>query len=167
MKTTRFALLLSACSLLSFSTAGCAEKAKVTETTLPVIKPVAVATDTPDAPAADAPAAASARWSELKGFTYDQRDLFLAGLKGLEARVDAQITELTAKRAAMDANNTSTQAWDFAMKEMGNARTSLISTSGDMAKATRETWDQQKDKVGLAWVQTQDAYAKVLSSTTK
>jgi hypothetical protein len=35
-----------------------------------------------------------------------------------------------------------------------------------MAKASRETWDQQKDKVGLAWVRTQDAFAKVKASTT-
>ena len=66
----------------------------------------------------------------------------------------------------MDANNTSTEAWDFAMQEVGNARTNLTSTSTDLTKATRETWDQLKDKVGLAWVRTQDAYAKVKASTT-
>ena len=165
MKSTRFFPLLSACSLLAFSTAGCAEKAKDMEPTLPVVKPVAVAS--PATPAADAPAAKAAPWSELKGCTYDQRELFLSGLKGLAGRVDAQITELVTKRASMDANNTSTKDWDFAMKEMGNARTTLISTSSDMAQATRDTWDQQKDKVGLAWVHTQDAYAKVNASTTR
>ena len=165
MKNTRFFPLLTACSLLAFSTAGCAEKAKDAENTLPVIKPVAVAT--PETPSAQAPVAAAARWSELKGYTYDQRESFLAGLKDLESRVDAQISELVAKRAAMDASNTSTKDWDFAMKEMGNARTTLISTSTDMTKTTRENWDQQKDKVGLAWVHTQDAYAKVVASTTK
>ena len=167
MKSNRLASLLTVFSLAAFSTAGCAEKAKETETTLPVVKPVAAATVTPVAPVVESPAVVTALWSELKGYNYDQRDLFLTGLKGLENRVDAQITELVAKRAAMDASNTSTKDWDFAMKEMGNARTTLISTSDDMTKATRETWDQQKDKVGLAWVRTQDAYAKVMASTTK
>lgn len=120
----------------------------------------------PANPAADEPVVAAASWSELKGYTYDQRELFLAAIKGLEGRVDAQITELADKRATMDANNTRTKEWDFAMQEMGSARTNLISTSEDMAKATRDTWDQRKDRVGLAWVRTQDAYAKVKASTT-
>ena len=166
MKTTHFALLITACSLLPFSTAGCAEKAKVTDTTLPVVKPVAVAPATPDAPVAEIPEVATASWSDLKGYTYDQRDLFLSSLKGLEARVDAQISELAAKRAALDASNTSTKDWDLTMKEMGEARTSLKSTSDDMAKASRENWDQQKEKVGVSWTRTQDAYSKVKASTT-
>lgn len=167
MKSSRLISCLTVLNLLAFSTAGCAEKAKVTETTLPVVKPSVVATATPDASVAESPAVATARWSDLKGYTYNQRDLLLTGLKSLEARVDAQITELVAKRAALDASNISTKDWDFAMQEMVNARTNLKSTSADLAKATRDTWDQQKDKVGLAWVRAQDAYAKVKSSTTK
>jgi hypothetical protein len=159
MKTNRFACFLTVFSLTAFSTAGCAEKAKPAEAALPV-KPAAAAT--PPA-AAEVP---TTSWSDLKDYTYDQRDLFLTGLKGLEARVDAQITQLGVKRAALDASNTSTQAWDLAMKEMSEARTSLKSTSEDMAKATRENWDQLKEKVSVAWTRTQDAFSKVQSSTT-
>ncbi|HET7536483.1 MAG TPA: hypothetical protein VFJ90_08520 [Candidatus Didemnitutus sp.] len=36
----------------------------------------------------------------------------------------------------------------------------------ELAKAGPETWNQQKDKVGLAWVRTRDAHGKVKSSTT-
>jgi hypothetical protein len=117
-------------------------------------------------PAADAPAGPTDLWPALKDHTFDQRDAFFTGLQGLEARVDAQISELVAKRAAMEAANTNTQAWDFAMQEMGRARTTLLSTSADMLKADRDNWDQQKEKVGLAWERTQDAYAKVKASTT-
>lgn len=120
----------------------------------------------PANPDAAEPASPADRWPELKGYTFDQRDLFVAGLKELEARVDAQISELVAKRATMEASNTTTKEWDFAMQEMSRARTNLKSTSDDMTKAARTNWDQQKDKVGLAWVQTQNAYAKVKSSTT-
>jgi len=171
MKTNRLASFVTAFGLVAFTTGGCAEKAKTAESSVPAAKQVAAVPAPAPAPAPadptpDTPEVAFARWSELKGYTYDQRDLFLAGLKGLEARVDALITELVAKRAVMAASNTSTKEWDFAMQEMGSARTNLKSTSADMTRASRETWDQQKDKVGLAWVRAQDAYAKVKSSTT-
>ncbi len=171
MKTNLLAPLVAAFSLVAFSTAGCAEKAKPAETVLPPVKAVAPAAAPTSLAAAPVAAPANpdvppANWMDLKDFTYEQRVSFLAGLKGLETRVDGQISELVAKRAAMAASNISTKDWDFAMKEMGNARTNLRSTSDEMAKASRETWDQQKDKVGLAWVRTQDAYAKVKASTT-
>ena len=59
-----------------------------------------------------------------------------------------------------------TKDWDFAMKEMIDARLYLKSTGEVLAKAMPETWNQEKDKVGQAWVRTQEAYAKVKSSTT-
>lgn len=117
-------------------------------------------------PVADDTSGATNLWTALKTHTFDQREAFLLGLQGLEARVDAQISELAAKREAMAASNTSTQDWDFAMQEMERARTTLLSTSADMVKADRDNWDQLQDKVGLAWVWTQDAFAKVKASTT-
>jgi hypothetical protein len=121
---------------------------------------------TENPPVTDLPSSHTNLWSGLKTQSYDQRDVFLTGLQQLETRVDDQISELVIKRAAMEAQNTSTMDWDFAMQELGRARTTLLSTSADMAKADRNDWDQLKDKVGLAWVWTQDAYAKVKASTT-
>ena len=145
MKTNHFASLAAACLFATFPAMA-----------------LAAAPDT--APAAPAPA--PVQWTDIKDYTYDMRVSFLDGLKGLEIRVDEQISELAAKRATMDAANTSTKDWDFAMQEMTNARTELKSVNAEMAKASRENWDQQKNKVGLAWVRTQDAFAKVKSSTT-
>ncbi len=166
----RFTPLVIALGLVAFSTAGCAEKAKTAPAdssppAAPAVSAPAPVNTTPVATPAE-PVAAPVQWADLKTATYDQRISFLAGLKSLAIQVDAQISELAAKRAAMAASNTSTKDWDFAMQEMSSARTNLISTSAEMAKASRETWDQQKDKVGLAWVRTQDAYAKVKASTT-
>jgi len=93
------------------------------------------------------------------------RAQFFAGFTRLEARVDDQIRRLTARRAAMT-STTDTREWDFAMKEMGDARTYLKSMGAELRTATPETWNQQKDKVGQAWVRTQDAYGNVKSSTT-
>jgi hypothetical protein len=109
--------------------------------------------------------AASAQWSDIKDVTYDARAQFFVGLKRLEAKVAAQCNELTTKRASMK-STTDTKAWDFAMKEMNDARTFLKSVGDEAAKASAETWNQQKDTVGKAWERTQAAYDKVKSSTT-
>jgi hypothetical protein len=153
MKTNSlFPLLAAAFCFVVLNRAGCAEKETPTGAT-------------PPADNAPLPAPAGVQWSDIKDRTFDQRDLFFAGLKHLEARVDEQITELTAKRATMK-GITDTKEWDFAMKEMVNARSALRSTGEVLAKAGRETWDEEKDRVGQAWVRTQDAFAKVKSSTT-
>jgi hypothetical protein len=157
MKTNRFTnLVTAAIGLAAFSTAGCAEKERSAETAPSPAKAEASRT---------VPPAAAARWSDIKDCTYETRAEFFAGLTRLEAKVDDQIRELTAKRATMD-GKTNTQDWDFAMKEMENARTNLKSMGEELHKAPPETWDEQKDKVGQAWVRAQEAYGKVKSSTT-
>jgi hypothetical protein len=109
--------------------------------------------------------AASAQWSDIKDVTYDARPQFFAGLKRLESKVNAQCNELTTKRASMK-STTDTNAWDFAMKEMSDARSFLKSVGEELGKASSETWNQQKETVGQAWERTQVAYAKVKSTTT-
>ena len=119
----------------------------------------------PSPPAATADA--TGLWTDIKNDTYDLREHFFSGVKLLQARVDAQISELNAKRAAMDRDKgTDIKAWDFAMKEMGNAHSYLLSMGEEATKAPRDSWDQQREKVGQAWLRTQDAYDKVKASTT-
>ena len=158
MNTIRFTKIITAAfSLAALVTTGCAEKAKTDETALPSVTDQAATTVSPSD--------TGTRWIDLKDHTYDSRAQFFAGLKQLEARVDRQIAELTAKRAAMP-STANTKDWDFTMKEMVNSRSYLKSMGEVLAKATPETWNQEKDKVGLAWVRTQEAYAKVKASTT-
>lgn len=109
--------------------------------------------------------ASSTQWVDIKDYTFAQRDSLLTGLAGMLARVDAQTEELKTKRAAMAAS-TRTSDWDFAMKEVHNARANLKFACDELGKATPETWDQQRDRVGQAWERTQNAYAAVRSSTT-
>jgi hypothetical protein len=144
MKTTRLLrLFVTAISSATLSTVGCAQK------------------ENPAASAEVAPA----KWSDLQDLSYDARPQFFAGLKQLEHAVDRQIAELSARRAAMKSTR-DTKAWDFAMKEMGNARSYLKGMGAEAAKATVETWPQQKEKVGQAWMRTQAAYDSVKTSTT-
>ena len=144
----------------ALATTGCAENDKKADAALPPDKTAA-----PAAPTPPPPDTGTADWSDIKGCTYDQRDKFFAGLKNLEARVDGQIAELAAKRATMR-GVTRTQEWDFAMKEMTDARAYLKSTGEVLAKTAAPSWTEQQDRVGQAWVRTQDAFAKVKASTT-
>jgi hypothetical protein len=174
MKTNHCTNLVTlAFSIAAFSTAGCTAKEKVAEAPVPPAKDVAAAAVTTTMPgptttdqvAATANPAAAAKWGDLKDYTYEQRAQFFAGLSRLEAGVDVQVAELTVKRGAMK-STTDTQGWDFAMKEMEDARSALHSIGTELNQATAATWDQEKDKVGQAWVRTQEAYDKVKSSTT-
>ncbi|WP_414662914.1 hypothetical protein [Horticoccus sp. 23ND18S-11] len=145
--------------------AGCAEKSPRTAAAAP---PLAAPTTAPagGAPAVarpnDSPAADSAgvTWASLRSSDFEARSRFLAGFKQLEARADEQMNELSNKRAAM-ASNADTRNWDFAMKEMNDARSDLRFMGEEMAKATAQTWDQQKEKAGVAWLRCRTAYDKV------
>lgn len=164
MKTPRFTHFLAAAIGLSlFSNAGCAPK----ETNARASAQPAAPDSTALAPIATtvAPGIPSVNWTDLKDLGFDARAQFLAGAKALEASVDVQLGELAAKRATMK-GNPNVKDWDFAMKEMNDARTYLKSTGQELGKATAETWVQQKEKVGQAWARTQEAYAKVRASTT-
>ncbi len=175
MKTDRFTnLAVAAFSLAVFSNAGYADGEKMA---LAPVRPsmavitIAVADPVPgpaavvQAPPPASPVVAASEWGDLKDYTFDMRAQLLAGIKQLEAKVDGQIRDLVAKRATMK-GLTGTKEWDFAMKEMQDARSNLLSAGEELSKATQETWDQAKEKVGQAWVRTQEAYAKVESSTT-
>lgn len=106
------------------------------------------------------------RWTDIKDHPFGKRADFMAGLARLREKVDAQVAELTAKRASMLDLSVDTKEWDFNMKEMNAARSYFNAVSDELRKATPETWDQGKEKAGQAWVRTQEAYDKVKSSTT-
>jgi hypothetical protein len=147
--------LALAIGLAALADAGCAEKDRIADTASPPIK---------EAPAA-ASDAVDVRWSEIKNLSHDERASFLLGFHRLQVRLDEQISELKSRRDAMksDAN---TKDWDFAMKELINARSYLSGTGELAAKATPDSWAQDKERVGQAWVRSQNACAKVKASTT-
>ena len=164
MNTNRFTRIFAAVvGLTAFSTAGCTEKTTPGDGSSPAIK-----AEVPERPAdATAPAAVAGnvQWTDIKHHPFDRRDVVMAGLTGLEAKVDEQVKALQAKRASMKAS-TDTQRWDLAMKEMLDAQAYLTAMVIELGQSTREFWDQNKDKVGRAWDRTQDAYGKVKASTT-
>jgi hypothetical protein len=175
MNTHRFTrLMIAAFGLAAFSSAGCTEKGPAADASLPPAKDAASTTvtttvpgpaDTIQAKIVASPNIAIPQWTDINVCTYDERARFFAGLDKLEARLDREIARLTAKRSGMK-STANTQEWDFAMKEMEDARSNLKSMGEELRKASPEIWGQEKDKVGQAWSRTQDAYDKVKSSTT-
>lgn len=117
---------------------------------------------------APSPGLTASTWDAIDDCTYDTRAQFFVGLSQLEATVDRQVGELTAKHAAMKpmAKAIDYTSWDLAMKEMQNARSYLQATATELSKATPDTWNQEKDKVGQAWARTQDACEGVILSMT-
>lgn len=176
MNTNRFTrIIASVVGLFAFASAGCAEKATPGDGGTPALKqdvtanpaPAAAVATTPSSPteAKAAVVATNVRWADLKNHPFDSRELLMTGLVGLEAQVAEQVKALKAQRTGMKAS-TDTQKWDLAMKEMLDAQAYFAAMVIELGKSTREFWDQNKDKVGLAWVRTQDAYGKVKASTT-
>lgn len=91
----------------------------------------------------------TARWSDIKNDTYDQRAHFAAGLAHLSDRLNSEIRMLNAKRAGM---TTDTKEWDFAMKAVEDSRALLTGRMNELGQATTpETWAEAKDNVGDAW----------------
>ncbi|HVU18901.1 MAG TPA: hypothetical protein VHD32_18495 [Candidatus Didemnitutus sp.] len=107
----------------------------------------------------------SPSWTKIADCNYDARGRFFTGLQDLEAKADAQIRELDAKRRAMP-STVDTKDWDFQMKNMVEARAYLKDMDSELRKAGPDTWDEQKARVGYAWDRVQDAYAQVKASTT-
>lgn len=162
MNTNRSTYLLAALGLAVLTAAGCAEKDRTASTTTaPHTSPSA----TMHGAIADTGALAASTWTSIKDATFATRPMFVTGVTSMEAELDNQIATLARKRAAVAAS-TDTTNWDLAMKELDTARASLKSSSEELGKATADTWSQAKDKVGQAWVRTQDAVAKVKASTT-
>ena len=109
---------------------------------------------------------ASVEWGDIKDVTFARRAEFFSGANLLEARAEMQILELNAKRTAM-AGGAETKDWDFEMKTMKDARSYLKSMVEESRLSTSETWAAKREKVGLAWARTQDAYSRVRLSTTR
>jgi len=103
-------------------------------------------------------------WELIKDWGYAQRADFIASLSRLAERVDEQTRALSSKRDHL--TEASAKDWDFAMKELEAARSDLQSKVTDLSKARAETWNDARDKVGIAWQRVQDAFDKVKSSTT-
>lgn len=102
-------------------------------------------------------------WATIKDYPYEKRADFIAVFSRMVAKFDDDLRALNAKRATM---TNDTKEWDFAMKELNNARSDVQSKITDLSKSSNETWIEQRDRLGVAWDRALTAYKAVASSTT-
>lgn len=121
----------------------------------------AATSSTSDAAVAGSDATTS-QWRAIKDDTFDMRAQYLAGLQGIEAKMDDQIAALTASNTATNGSASSNST--TAMKKLTDAQTNLKSLNDEVNNATVDNWSQEKDKVAQALRQTRDAYRNVQSS---
>lgn len=167
MKTNRFIyLIFAAFIVVTFSLPGYAEKPPASVAILPPTNGVIAISVTEtslensaQSVTADERSAAPSQWIDIKNFTVDQRKEFFVGLEKLETIVNRQINELTARRAATKVPAERNEL-DLVIQNMDSARFFLAAMGELLVKSTPQTWEKQKLKVGLAWVKTQEAYAK-------
>jgi len=179
MKIARFSTpLVAAVGLISVLSSGCRDKTAAPEPQATQVQPTPEQTvpgqpaEPIARPAQNVPIAvqsvsdqAAASWVAIKDFTFDQRADFIAGAGRLQAMLASQIAELNAKRASMP-STADTKDWDFAMKEMNDSQNYLKSMIDEAARATPDTWAEEKDKVDQAWQRAQEAFDKVKITTT-
>jgi hypothetical protein len=114
--------------------------------------------------ATDALAAVPDAWTTIQYFTYDKRQDFTAIFTRMVAKLDDEIRALNAKRETM---TNDTKNWDFAMKELNNARSDVQSKLTELSRATTpETWVEARDRLGVAWDRALTATSAVKASTT-
>jgi hypothetical protein len=163
MKTLRSLILLfpAALGAVSMLSTGCSAQEKKDDAQTFAVSPATIAIE---AAATAAAVTASDSWDLVKDYTYDQRGAFAAGLGHMIERMDAAIVRLQARRTTLP--QTSVKDWDFAMKELDDARSDLRFQVNALDKATPDTWNDVKDTLAQAWQRTKDAFDKVRTSTT-
>lgn len=103
-------------------------------------------------------------WQNIQYYSYEKRQEFTAVFARMVTKLDDDIRALNEKRAAM---KNDPRAWDFAMKELNNARADVQSKLTELSRAnTNETWTEARDRLGVAWDRAQSAIQSVRRSTT-
>lgn len=111
------------------------------------------------------PVAAPVQWADIRDCPSEMRERFFAGFQQLEALVNRQIEELAARSTVDHAPGAAPAELDLALSEMRTARFFLLITADALRRATTQTWDQQKAKVGLAWTKSQEVYQQLKART--
>jgi hypothetical protein len=103
-------------------------------------------------------------WQNIQYYPYEKRSDFNAVFTRMVAKLDDDIRDLNAKRATM---KNDTRDWDFAMKELNNARADVQSKLSELSRTTNaDTWAEARDRLGVAWDRALTAVRNVQTSTT-
>jgi hypothetical protein len=113
---------------------------------------------------AEALSATPDAWRNIQDLSYDKRQEFTAVFSRMVAKLDDDIRALNEKRATM---KNDPREWDFAMKELNNARADVQSKVTELSRVnTPDNWTVARDRLGVAWDRAQAAVQAVRRSTT-
>ncbi|MEO5959450.1 MAG: hypothetical protein ABIZ49_07105 [Opitutaceae bacterium] len=105
---------------------------------------------------ADSKAAMAKGWDEVKSFTFDKRNDFVASAKAMSSKLDVQLAEVRTNYSEAKAS----ASRKAAMAELKNAEADYKEKLAALGNATAATWDSGKQNVILAWDKVQAAYYK-------
>lgn len=98
----------------------------------------------------------SEAWSDVKNYTFEKKDDFVASTRAMTSKMDAEISELQARYAAAKADASRSGAMD----ELRNARAAFNDKMSALGRATADTWNQAKQESVAAWDRLEAAYHK-------
>ena len=95
-------------------------------------------------------------WDNVKSFTFDKRDDFQANAKALNAKLDAQLSDLRANYSEAKAS----ASRKAAMAEMKDSEAAYRDKVAALGTATADTWDSAKQNVISSWDHLEASYDK-------
>lgn len=98
--------------------------------------------------------AVSDAWGDVKDYSYEKKDDFVASSKAMTSKIDAEISELRADYAGAKADAKRSAAWE----KLTTARTNFDQKMSALGSATSATWEQAKREAIAAWDNLQAAY---------
>jgi hypothetical protein len=102
----------------------------------------------------EAKATVANAWDDVKDYSYEKKDDFVASSRVMKARMDAEISELRAEYADAKADAKRSAAWD----KLTTARTTFDEKMEALGSATSATWEEAKRETIAAWDNLQAAY---------
>jgi hypothetical protein len=103
-----------------------------------------------------AQASMSNAWNDVKDFSFEKKDDFVASSKAMTAKLDADMSELRAKYAGAKADASREAAWN----DLTSARANFDEKMSALGRASADTWEQAKRETIAAWDRVEAAYKK-------
>jgi iron uptake system EfeUOB component EfeO/EfeM len=98
--------------------------------------------------------AMSGAWDDVKAYSFEKKEDFVASTKAMSSKLDAEISELRAKYADAKADASRSAA----MEKLTSARADFDEKMSALGKASADTWEQAKREAIAAWDRLQAAY---------
>lgn len=101
-------------------------------------------------------AASTDNWNDLRTYSFDKRGDFNSSLNAMNARIEAEISQLQADASSASAS----QSRKDAIATVKSDKANFDEKSAALARASQDTWEQARDEAAAAWDKLQASLAK-------